>query len=153
MAIAPNTTFVAGTVLTAAQMNAFPFGICAYTEPAATATFTTEQVLITTSSFTAIANRYYELTYFGPNMSNTVGGAVTAIRFRLTNLAGAILGESYNTFSTAVGGEAVTATRVKTLTAGATVIVVTAQAISGTGTSYVDTNNKPYLLIKDIGPS
>ena len=60
MAIAPNTTFTT-QVLTSTQMNALPFGICALTtNTTSDSTITSEEVQITGSSFTAIANRYYK---------------------------------------------------------------------------------------------
>jgi hypothetical protein len=134
-------------------MNRFPRGVVSYTEAALTNTFTAEEIIITGGAFTAVANRYYQITYFEPNMSNTNAAALHVFKFRLTNLAGALQGESYNTFTTAAGGEVVTVSRIKTFSAGSTVICVTAQAFAGTGTSYVDTNNKPFLMVTDIGPA
>ena len=64
MAIAPNVTFVSGAILTAAQQNAFGFGIVATaTSSAVTLTGTVEAVSITASTFKAIANMYYKITY------------------------------------------------------------------------------------------
>ena len=47
MAIAPNTTFVSGAVLTAAQQNAFGFGVVALAKSTAAYTLTTSAAIST----------------------------------------------------------------------------------------------------------
>ena len=61
MAIAPNTTFTSGQVLTATNMNALPWGIVAYAQTTASQSGITTAADLTGLSvtFTAVANRYY----------------------------------------------------------------------------------------------
>ena len=85
MAIAPNTTFVSGAVLTAAQQNAFPRGIVAYAESTAnTAIFSTVITTLTSTAFTAVASRYYRVTYFDPILAY-VSGTVNFIAGQIKN--------------------------------------------------------------------
>ena len=57
MAIAPNTTFVAGNILTAVQQNAFPFGILGKTNAVPYATTTANYETFITTTATVLANR------------------------------------------------------------------------------------------------
>ena len=85
MAIAPNTTFVSGAILTAAQQNAFPRGIVAYAESTAnTAIFSTVITTLTSTAFTAVASRYYRVTYFDPILAY-VSGTVNFIAGQIKN--------------------------------------------------------------------
>ena len=67
MAVAPNTTFVSGAVLTAAQQNAFPRGIMGYAISTANISCGTSATDLTGMSitFTAVANRLYRATFSG----------------------------------------------------------------------------------------
>ena len=137
MAIAPNTTFVANTVLTAAEQNAFGFGVVALTTATSNITATTtETVSITASTFTALANRYYRITYYesAANYPAGIGASMTA-KIRLTNAAGTQFqaNQYFNTSATGSGLALVTFA-VTTLSAGSTVIVGTATVSTGTAT-------------------
>jgi hypothetical protein len=152
MAISPNTDFSAGAVLTSAQQNRFPRGVMAFnTATASDTTITSEEVQITGSSFTAVANRYYKITYFEPGMSagsSTAGNA----RIRLTNLAGAVQQlQGFAILST--GGGFVHMTAVTTLTAGTTNFVATLSSDSGTITASRSATRYAVLLVEDIGPA
>jgi len=70
MAISPNDNFTAGQVLTATECNQFPRGVMAYAESTADYTLTTSDVIATgmTVTFTAVANRYYRITYYKPQV-------------------------------------------------------------------------------------
>jgi len=92
MAIAPNTTFVANTVLTAAQQNAFGFGIVALgTNAVASSAVSVETLSVTSNSFTAIANRYYKITYFEPTLIYGTGTtSYVDMNIRITNIVGTL---------------------------------------------------------------
>lgn len=151
MAINPNTNFTAGAVLTAAQQNRFPRGVMAFTAVTTSdTTITTEEVQVTGSSFTAVANRYYKVTYYEPGISatNTSGNA----RIRLTNIAGTV----YQLQGFAVpsaGGGFVHMSAVTTLTAGATNFVATLSSDSGTIQATRSSTRYAFLLVEDIGPA
>ena len=77
MAITPNTTFTAGTILTAAQMNRLPWGIMGYAQATALQSGITTEVNVTglTVTFTADSTRYYKTTiYTFSALQNTAAG-------------------------------------------------------------------------------
>ncbi len=149
MAISPNDTFTSGQILTAQECNQFPFGVVALAQSTTSDTFTVEEVELT-ATFTAIANRYYKITYFEANVQTTTSTNNFA-RIRQTNISGTVLGyqqqalssANYNIFCPSV---------VKTFSAGSVTIVGTLSS-SGTGTTDRSATNPSYLLIEDIGPA
>lgn len=150
MAINPNTDFSAGAVLLASQMNRFPRGVMAYnTVTSSSSSFTTEAVQITSSSFTAVANRYYKITYYEPYLVGTATYLAT-LRIRLTNISGTVLntGQSF-VFTPGDDGHAVAIT---TLTAGATTLVATL-AFSSLSNATRSSTQYAFLLVEDIGPA
>ena len=156
MAIAPNTTFVSGAILTAAQQNAFGFGIVALASlNTATTVTTTEAVQLTSTTFTAIANRYYKITYIENTLSftGTLPGFVTQ-RIRITGLAGTIYQSAYiEPLAINSDGQNATISVVTTLPAGSTVIVGTSQASTNTFVLYGATGFTRQILVEDIGPA
>ena len=67
MAITPNTTFTAGNVLTAAQMNRLPWGVMGYASRTSNQIVTTvADVTSLTVTFTAISSRIYKTTLYIP---------------------------------------------------------------------------------------
>ena len=127
-----------------------PRGIMSFTTATATdSTITSEEVQITGASFTAVANRYYKITYFEPGMSagsSTAGNA----RIRLTNISGAVQQlQGFPVLST--GGGFVHMTAVTTLTAGTTNFVATLSSDSGTITASRAATRYAFLLVEDIG--
>ena len=155
MAIAPNTPpFVSGTILTAAQMTALPMGIVAYAEvTTATSITTTEAVQITSSAFTAVANRYYKVTYFEP-LVQTTGTAPGYIQqfVRLTNLAGAIQGQiDVEPVAATSDGQFMMTYFIKTFTAGSTVLVGTMKTSTNTAQAYGSATYRRFILVEDIG--
>jgi hypothetical protein len=150
MAINPNTNFTAGAVLTADQQNRFPRGIMAFVQSTTTdGTITAEEVQLTSPSFTAVANRYYRVTYTEPNLTGGTGYFLAQIR--LTNLAGTRLTRFDNTVGAAERN--VNAVWVGTLTAGSTVIVATLQNTAGTGSAVRSATSPAQLFVEDIGPA
>ena len=150
MAISPNTDFVSGQILTATQQNQFPRGVVALTQKTTSNAVTGEAVQITGSSFTAVANRYYKITYFEPNL---VGGSgYWTFRIRQTNIAGTTLNTSYNTTGAGIDRQAMMIW-VGTFSAGAVNVVATAEE-SGAGANLNRFSSiVAYLLVEDIGPA
>jgi hypothetical protein len=154
MAINPNTTFTTGAVFTADQANRFPRGIVAYTLTAATnITYTsTETLSITSSSFTAVANRYYQAFY----VEGTTYGTATAeasARIKLDTTSGTVLGVTRATISSTASTN-LYSTGLFTTTAGSHVVVGTLQigAGGGTGTAYrLDIGASIWVV--DMGPA
>ena len=151
MAIAPNTTFVSGAVLTAAQQNAFGFSTCQYnSKTTSDATITTIVTTITLASFTAIANRNYKLTYFEPVIFCTsgVGELTMTLKNGATTIATTIA-----PVSTSVSGQGILQF-VTTLAAGATVITshLTYSGV-GSATASRTATRTAFVLVEDIGPA
>jgi hypothetical protein len=156
MAINPNTDFSSGAILTAAQQNRFPRGVMARNEVTTTdSTITTEEIQITGSSFTAVANRYYRITYYEPQIGlPATAGVFSIARIRLTNLAGTQLqlGIVQNAPATSTNYSQPTVW-VGTLTAGSTVIVGSLACSSGTATATRSATAPAQLTVEDIGPA
>ena len=157
MAISPNNTFTSGQILTAAECNAFPFGVVAFQSVTAVSptVTTTETVSITASTFTAIANRYYKITYYesAVNIPGGIGESCTT-KIRITNAAGTQLqaAQLFNTAATAQGFNAV-CIAITTLPAGSTVIVGTATVSTGTQTFFRSATIPAQIVVEDIGPA
>lgn len=128
-----------------------PRGIMSFTSrTTADSTITGEEVQITGASFTAVANRYYKITYFEPsvlhNASNT--GNVVA-RIRLTNISGSVIQQSLSwVFATY---DDMSCVAITTLPAGTTNFVATLQSPSGTMTANRGSTQYAFLLVEDIG--
>jgi hypothetical protein len=153
MPINPNTDFSSGAILTADQQNRFPRGIVAYGQNIVTdASITAEEVTITSSSFTAVANRYYRIHYYEPQVTTaSASGSFFLGRIRRTNLAGTQLqqgilqvGELNFMFHLVWVG---------TLTAGSTTIVATGAAGSGTWSASRGATFPAQLFVEDLGPA
>ena len=156
MAISPNDNFTAGQVLTATECNQFPRGIVAFASSTTTdATITAEEIQLTSNSFTAVANRYYRITYYEPQVSSpATAGAYATGAIRLTNLAGTKYQQSIaqNGPANAIN-YTMTTVWVGTLTAGSTVIVATLTGSTGTFTATRSATAPAQLTVEDIGPA
>ena len=154
MAISPNDNFIAGQILTAVECNQFPRGIVAFAQSTANdATITTEEIQLTASTFTAVANRYYRITYYEPQVTTPASVAKVTSRIRLTNLAGTQFqaGLLENEFSNPAG--LMNTVWIGTLTAGSTVIVATLACSASTATATRSATQPAQLTIEDIGPA
>ena len=159
MAINPNTNFTTGAVYTADQANRFPRGIMAYAESSTNYTLTTAAAVATgmTATFTAVADRYYKITYFEPaaQLSSTAT-ASTILQIRLTNAAGtqlkkAEMQQAYN----AVFQETLVCQAITTFTAGAVTVVGCAlsNVIAGAPILVRAATSTAFIMVEDIGPA
>ena len=151
MAINPNTDFTAGAILTAAQQNRFPRGVMQLVEATSNQAIGAENVFITSPSFTAVANRYYRITYYEPRVACAGSSNTTTVRIRLTNASGTIFGggQFFNAGSSIDSPFTVVA--YTTFSAGSTVIVGTIAGLTGNATRTSDLPAQ--LIIEDIGPA
>jgi hypothetical protein len=154
MAISPNDLFTSGQILTAQECNQYPFGIVALgTKTASDASITTEEIQVTSSSFTAVANRYYKITYTETELKSSLAGYMQ-MAIRKTNLAGTQLGAAYvANLGTATQTQSGTVTVVTTLTAGAQVVVGTLLCSAGTGVASAAASQPCFIIVEDIGPA
>ena len=153
MAINPNTDFSSGAVLTADQQNRFPRGVVALTFDTATANFTTEAVDITSTLFTAVANRYYRITYYSPQLQVNAANGYSLIRLRKgTTTAGTQISQGFVSNPTSGLPTSGTVSAVTTLTAGSQQVCATITSTNTTSTN-TSATNIGYLLVEDIGPA
>ena len=128
-----------------------PRGIMSFTSrTTADSTITGEEVQITGASFTAVANRYYKITYFEPSVLHNTGNTGNVVaRIRLTNISGSVIQQSlswvYSTY------DDMSCVAITTLTAGTTNFVATLQSPSGTMTANRGSIQYAFLLVEDIG--
>ena len=151
--MALNTNFTVGQILTAQQQNNFPRGLVSVTPVITTsAAVSVETLRLTSPSFTAVANRYYRISYYEPAcqfVSGTVNGF--DLKIRLTNSAGTVY-QLANPKIASAGANAGFCSIVTTLTAGATVFVATFQPTGGgTGQCFGSATAVAQLVIEDIG--
>lgn len=148
MAISPNTNFTSGQILTATQQNQFPRGIVAFGTSTTNISFGGETTIITTGSFTAVANRYYRIVFFQPTISNVAPGyAVMKIKNGAT-----ILNTSQPQQFAAGAGYQGSCEAVTTFTAGTVTITGTLQS-TNVGATLNSSTQYGYLLVEDIGPA
>ena len=154
MAISPNTDFSSGQILTATNANQWPRGIMQRVASTSSTTGTnTETVTLTLPAFTAVANRYYRITYFEPYIETLAAAVEIDARIRMTNISGAIIAR-VETFVTTLNAETfVRAEFVGTLSAGSTVVVATIRSIGGNSNVYGSSEYNRLLWVEDIGPA
>jgi hypothetical protein len=151
--MAINTTFTTGAVLTAAQMNNLPWGIVSQTQSTtSSANVSVETLRLTSASFTAVANRYYRITYFEPAINYNAGTVdFVALTIRITSISGTRYNEAAVKLSSS-GQTTGICQIVTTLPAGSTVFVATFQP-SGGGTARcaASAGYVSQLTIEDMG--
>ena len=150
MAINPNVDFVSGAILTAAQQNRFPRGIMGYTPKTSNfpVTTTITDVGISTT-FTAVANRYYKYTFF----CYAHDADANSFTVEVTDTSNVL---KYSVRVDADGPAQfgfVTLTYISTESAGSVTRKVRAKTSTGGGVMYADATNVMYLLVEDIGPA
>ena len=158
MAISPNDDFTAGQILTAQECNQFPRGVMALATSTTSYTLTTSEVIATgmTVTFTAVANRYYRITWFEPQAQSASFASNTALTLRQTNATGTVLQNTlFQNESNATDQQGMTVIRTMTFTAGSITVVGTAKTAATTGTPQLirDSTRLAQLLVEDIGPA
>ena len=144
----PNTTFVANTVLTAAQMNNLPFGIMGQvrkTDANFAMTPSTTTITGSTITFTGVAGRIYKASFQGLCQKGTGDNDVI---FKIFQGATQIsLSEEYRSsgmYNVPNGMTTFSAT-------GSTTMTVQAYTGAGTATLYCAAINPFTFVIEDIG--
>ena len=156
MAIAPNTTFVAGNIFTAAQANAFPRGVMGnVTRTAGNFTMSTSVADITgmTITWTAFANRTYKFTWTVTGYKQTAEGWAAVL---LAETGNTVYGIVYAT-PKIVGTEGyfnLSGTAYKSdLGAGTQTFKLRAQLENASGTILASGTNPCFFMVEDLGPS
>lgn len=157
MAINPNTQFSSGAIYTADQANRFPRGIMALaTSTTSDTSVTGEEVELGAISFTAVASRYYKITYYEPDIGISGAGANT-LQMRIRNgttTAGTLLQQAFQWIPSSSVDTSGTCLWFGTFTAGTQNIVATAQQGGAvTFTLNRGTGKAAWLVVEDIGPA
>lgn len=150
MAITPNTTFTAGDVLTADEMNRLPWGIVAYAEKTASQTGITTAADVTslTATWTAISSRYYRTTIYCAelfqNTSNSQG------RFFVTDLSRVQKQVGFNfMLATQIGSIAISV--IETGLSGSITRKLRASTDAGSLTINASATSPAYIVVEDLG--
>ena len=130
-----------------------PWGIQNFTKATSSdLTIISEEVQITGGSFTAVANRYYKVTYFEPDIYQ--GTSYVFMRIRLTSISGTILNTGAAAIAATTDGDRIaTVTWVGTLSAGTTNFVGTLASNAGTAKAARAADTFAFVLVEDIGPA
>lgn len=155
----PNTTFVSGAVLTAAQQNNFPRGVMARSVSTTSYTLPLNPSLAIatgmTATFTAVANRFYRITYYEPQAQTPTVLGNSQSYLKITSFSGTIIGNAVVTNETATQDQAgLIIIKVATFSAGSVTVVGTGGTSSLIGApSFIrDATREALLLVEDIGP-
>jgi hypothetical protein len=143
------------TAATGLAWQSAPRGIVALTTSTSnSATITAEAVTLTSPSFTAVANRYYRITYYEPVVQPSGSPSYMIFRIRLTNISGTLL-QRADAEATGTDGQFVPLQVVTTFAAGATTVCGTAQAASGSLVCYGNAGAgvSRQIIVEDIGPA
>ena len=146
MAISPNVDFVAGAILTATQQNQFPRGVVAIATNTTNIAFAGETTIVTATAFTAVASRYYRITFYQPSMSNNVAGYAT---MKIKNGATVLNSCNAQQFNTTTGYEGL-CLAVATFSAGSVTLTGTLTS-TGTGATNCTATQFGFILVEDIG--
>jgi hypothetical protein len=151
MAINPNTDFTTGAVYTADQANRFPRGVMALTTSTTTpaAITNTLSTMLTASTFTAVANRYYKITYYEPIITHA-SGALTFVQGQLKN-GGTTL--AFGTGYMETNRCEVLVCAVTTFAAGSVTLTAEMSTNTGTATANRSATGPAFILVEDIGPA
>ena len=128
-----------------------PRGLVAYTQSiGGTGVIVAEDVMIGATTFTAVANRYYQIQYYESDIYN---GGVTTItsRVRLNNVTGAIQLSGRRIEQTANINQLSFVSRIMTFTAGSITLVATMQATGGGIISDRSAVAPSFLSVTDLG--
>lgn len=158
MAINPNTDFSSGAVLTADQMNRLPRGVMARAVSSTDYVLTTTLTVATgmTVTFTAVANRYYLVTYYEAQVQTPAILGNTTLELRQTSASGTQLAQAVIVNETAsVDQGNVIVMKTLTFSAGSVTLVGCAKTSNTSGNPQLirSTNREALLLVEDIGPA
>jgi hypothetical protein len=156
--MAVNDVFTVGQILTAAEMNRMPFGVCAFASAASNYNLTATLAAVPdiTVSWTADSTRRYKITYYEPYVkTSSVSSAYVALALYLGSAAGTELNTTLQTNGSAVQvTNGMTVMYIGGFASGAKTVVGCALSSSITGTPQLTHagTQEPYIVVEDIGP-
>ena len=131
-----------------------PWGLVATANSTAgtSAVTTTETVQLTSSSYTALASRYYKATFM-TTFAGSVAGDLFQVQLRRDNAAGTSFGAERFGVVANPFQNSMCVILFFTTPAGAQTVCATLQRIVGTGTALVTTGLQSQIIVEDIGPA
>ena len=147
MAITANTTFVAGTVLTAQKQNNFPRGVVAYTSNA-TQTITAGVLVGLNTTYTFEAGRTYKISV-ATSYSTTAGaGLILSI-----DVGGTVVQRIFDNrvIAATAGNLNISGFWSGAVAAGSKTVKINWSVLSGTATNPASATEPNQLIIEDIG--
>ena len=147
MAITANTTFVAGTVLTAEQQNNFPRGVVAYTSNA-TQTITAGYLVGLNTTYTFEAGRTYKISVATSYSTSSGAGLILYIEVEGTTVQRVF---DNRPIAAIAGNFHVNGFWSGTVAAGSKTVKLGWNLLSGTGTNPAGATLPNQLIIEDIG--
>lgn len=149
MAITPNTTFTAGNVLTADQMNRLPWGVIGVAQVTSPQTGITAVADVTglTITWTASSSRIYKISFHILVQKVSAAGLVW---LRLTDSSNVQKASSLQTLSAADYGQG-SLVYYETGLSGSVTRKVRAEASAGSVTADAAANTPMVFMVEDIG--
>ena len=149
MAIAPNVTFVSGAILTAAQQNAFGFGIVGLATVSSNFAPTSTASDFASVTFTAIANRYYKYSLIVPGADSDASRTLT---IQLVDSANTAVNTGTQTLRGSGLLDLLSFTTIRTETAGSLTRKIRMSTSAGNA-SMCSATSIGFFLVEDIGPA
>jgi len=150
VAITPNTTFTAGNVLTAAQMNRLPWGIVAYAEKTDNQTGITTAADVTsiTATWTAVSSRYYRTTIYCDDLLQNTSNSQS--RFLITDSSNVQKQKGFY-FMLATEINSISISVIETGLSGSITRKLRASTDAGSLTINASATSPSYIVVEDLG--
>jgi hypothetical protein len=152
MAINPNTDFTAGAILTADQQNRFGRGVMALSLLTSDLAVTSTEATRASLTFTAVANRYYKITWVENKAVNGVNTLTTTMRIRPTSVATTEIALSEHAMNGSQNYQLQIAI-VTTFAAGSVTLFARAQTNFSSITLTAGATAPSFFMVEDIGPA
>jgi hypothetical protein len=137
-------------VETSSMLTKAPRGIVAVSTVTTNTSYLNAETTRTSVSFTAVANRYYKIGFFEPNLSNAQNN--TSLFYLRLDAAGGTLLSSYNFAFLAGYNQVLNLQYVGTFAAGTRTIFARGSTNAGTATVGNSSATQPcFLTVEDIG--
>ena len=154
--MAQNTTFTAGQILTATEMNRLPFGVCDRNSDASIYNLTTTLTIVPslTVTWTADILRLYKITYYEPQCQTATVASYINLQLREDNATGTQLQSTFVQNETAVStNTGQTVIFIGTFASGSVTVVPCALTSSVTGTPRLNHSGttRAFIIVEDVG--
>ena len=153
MAITPNTTFTAGDILTADQMNRLPWGVMGYGSATSNQTgiSTVADVTGLTATFTANSTRYYRTTVYVANLVQITSNGYATLTITDGSNNQKQAGTMYKVVANGNGEAPMAIVLIETGLSGSTTRKARLATSAGTVETRASSSQPALIVIEDIG--